>query len=229
MKAHLTAVALAFGTPSTATDTSQYFVELYDYKYTEPGLMSKVSPYAFAGIGYQDYKSQYQNGFVGNAKYFVGTTDYTSSSTGKTKNDLTTGLSGEISYKYNSFYVGLGFRQLNDRWGGKQSSTGHFTYNRRSQYLYAPLGNIIYNNRGGYFKYQVNYLISGNQTSYITQAGYSQTTNTQDSGYGVELEWLPNHNYGVFATHWNIADSSVNNGLYEPQNTTTEIGFKLLF
>lgn len=229
MKAYLTAVALAFGTPSTATDTSQYFVELYDYKYTEPGLMSKVSPYAFAGIGYQDYKSQYQNGFVGNAKYFVGTTDYTSSSTGKTKNDLTTGLSGEISYKYNSFYVGLGFRQLNDRWGGKQSSTGAYTYDRKSQYLYMPFGIIRYNEKGGYLKTQVNYLLRGTQTSYLNRPGYTTTTNKQKSGYGLEVEYAPNSRYSIFAKHWSIDKSTINNGLHEPNNTTNEFGVKIKF
>ena len=224
------AIVSAFGTASYADSSkSQFFVELYTYGYSEPSVMSKDSEVGFVGLGYQNYGAQYQDGFISNARYFVGTTKYKSASTGTTKDDLTTGFSGEVAYKKEAFFVGLGYRQLDDHWGGKQSSTGHWSYDRKSRYLYAPFGSIFYNEKGGYLKTQFNYLIIGKQTSYLDRPGYTTTTNRQKSGYGIEVEYAPNNKYGVFLNRWSIDDSTVNNGLYEPNNTTTELGIKITF
>ena len=225
------AIALGCSTASYADDSkSQFFVELYTYGYTEPSVMSKDAEIGFVGLGFQNYGSADEDGFIANGRYFVGTTAYSSSGTGTTDNDLTSGFSAEVAYKKQSFFAGLGYRQLYDNWGGKQSSTGHWSYDRKSQYLYVPIGSMVYMENGGHFKSQFNYLIGGKQTSYLGGlSGYADTTNTQKSGWGVELEYAPLENYAMFVRHWNIEDSTVNNGLYEPSNTTTEIGVKYAF
>ena len=216
------------------TNSDRYFIELYSYGYEEPSLMTKDSEIAFFSLGWQDYGMAGSDGFIGNARYFYGTTEYASTSTGTTSGDPTSGVQAELAYKWSmtdyDLFAGLGYRQLFDDWGGKQSSTGHWSYDRRSKYLYAPIGILNHIEGGGYFKGQLNYLIEGTQTSYLGYlSGYSDTTNTQNSGYGLELEYSPNEKYAVFMRYWDIEDSTVNNSMYEPNNTTTELGFKWLF
>ena len=210
----LAAIALSVSAASAVADNSKYFVEVYKYAYAEPSVMTKDSEIGFIGLGYQNYGAQDEDGIISTARLFIGTTKYASTSTGTTTDDLTTGFSSEVAYKKESFFVGLGYRYLFDKWGDKQSSTGAYTYNRKSQYLYMPVGIIRYNEKGGYLKTQFNYLLGGTQTSYLTRPGYTTTTNKQKSGYGLEVEYAPNSKYSIFAKHWSINKSTINNGLF---------------
>jgi len=230
----ITFLFILYGT-SLYADTSRTYIEIYHYGYNEPNLMTKDSSIAFFGLGFQDYGIVDTNSVIGNVRYFIGDTDYWSTSTGTTSNDPTYGFSGELAYKWSmnthGIFVGLGYRQLYDDWAPKQSSTGHWTYDRKSEYFYLPLGVINYFGESGYIKSQFNYLIEGTQTSFLGYLGgsYLDTINDQSSGYGLDLEYSTGNAYSVFLRYWNIDDSTVNNGLYEPNNTTTEIGFKYLF
>jgi len=216
-------------------DSSRTYIEMYNYGYDEPNLMTKDSSIAFFSLGFQDYGTIDTDSIIGNVRYFIGETDYWSTSTGTTSNDPTYGFSGELAYKRTisnyGIFLGLGYRQLYDDWAPKQSSTGHWAYDRKSEYLYLPLGIINYFGESGYFKSQLNYLIEGTQTSYLGYLGgsYLDTINDQSSGYGLDLEYSSGNAYSIFIRYWNIDDSTINNGLYEPNNTTTEIGFKYLF
>ena len=218
------------------TNSDRYFIELYSYGYEEPSVMTKDSEIAFFSLGWQDYGMAGSDGFIGNARYFYGTTEYASTSTGTTSGDPTSGVQAELAHKWSmtdyDLFAGLGYRRLFDDWGGKVSSTNNWTYDRRSEYFYAPIGILNHIEGGGYFKGQFNYLIEGTQTSYLSDGGsYSDVTSTQNSGYGLELEYSPQSNYAVFLRYWDIDDGTVESrySTYEPNNTTTELGFKWLF
>ena len=126
-----------------------------------------------------------------------------------------------------------------------QSSTGHWGYDRTSQYFYLPVGMINYLENSGYFKAQYNHLISGNQKSdigYFSASDYDWDA-TQKKGYGYSFEYAPNENYSFFLRYWKIENSEYVRytgtsgcGVYtppcsvlEPLNDTLELGMKVLF
>ena len=216
-------------------DNSKYYVELYGYRYDEPSVMTKNSETLFLSLGFQDYGKDGVVSVIGNGRYFYGTTKYDSTSSGTTNGDLTFGYLLEAAFKWTindiNVFTGLGYRTLYDDWGGKRSSTGHYSYDRASKYVYLPIGYIDYLENNGYFKIQYNYLLEGKQTSYAGYLGGSHrdTINTQNSGYGFDVEYSPDLNYSVFLRYWDIEDSNVVNNVYEPNNTTFELGYKYLF
>jgi len=219
----------------TNADNLKYYLELYAYGYNEPNVMNKKSETLFFSLGFQDYGEDGVDSLIANGRYFYGTTKYDSSSTGTTSDDPTFGYLLEAAFKWTindiNVFTGLGYRTLYDDWGGKKSSTGHWSYDRESKYVYLPIGYIDYLENNGYFKIQYNYLLEGKQTSYAGYLGGSHrdTINTQNSGYGFDVEYSPDLNYSVFLRYWDIEDSNVVNNIYEPNNTTVELGYKYLF
>jgi len=230
----LSAIWVLVGSVTNA-DNFKYHVELYSYGYDEPSVMTKKSETLFFSLGFQDYGEDGVDSFIGNGRYFYGTTKYDSISTGTTSGDATFGYLLEAAFKWTindiNVFTGLGYRTLYDDWGGKKSSTGNWTYDRESTYVYLPIGYMNYLENNGYFKMQYNYLLEGKQTSYLGYLGgsYVDTTNTQNSGYGFDAEYSPNLKYSVFFRYWDIEDSNVVNSIYEPNNTTVELGYKYLF
>lgn len=209
-------------------DEGLYF-DFSSYYYEEPGLM-KVRSWPVFGIGYRDFRainnsddenlnlfSYYVEGSFGNA-------NYTSTSTGKSDYlQYKIQAEGLVSLPSNTF-IGIGYRWLYSDWGGKRSSTGHWTYDRESNYLYVPLGFSQ-----GAFQFQYNHLIEGKQISYLTDAGVSRdVTNKQKNGYGWQIKLDP-----FYLRYWSIADSefdcSLGVCLYEPRNETFEFGLQFTY
>ena len=231
-----------------AVKTQKYYAEIYGYSYEEPNVMNKNSSVPFIGVGVQDFGQAGRSGLIYEARASYGETDYSSNGTGTVDGTPTYVYSGEVSWltshkEYNIF-AGLGYRHLFDDWGGVQSSTGAWGYDRTSQYVYLPVGMINYLENSGYFKAQYNYLISGQQTSslgYLSGTDYD-LKHDQESGYGYSLEYAPNKNYSLFLRYWKIEDSKIVtytgsvgcNGsppcsTLEPVNDTLELGVKVLF
>ena len=105
--------------------------------------------------------------------------------------------------------------------------------------MYAPVGYFLKNTDGSSAKFQFNYLIEGQQDSYLSDvAGYADIRNKQKDGYGLDLSYMPaGSKWEIFAKYWNIDKSTTNTStgsIYrvtgtEPKNETIEIGFKLAF
>jgi hypothetical protein len=128
-------------------------------------------------------------------------------------------------------YAGYGYRRLVDYSGGELTTTGHVGYDRVSQYHYVPIGlEALFRVTPSWaFKPTVeyDYFIAGKQDSYI----YGGIENDQESGYGLRASLMAvtgvgsrTIELGPFVRYWNIDDSKVDRGFYEPANETLEVG-----
>ena len=134
-----------------------------------------------------------------------------------------------------TIYTGVGNRFLNDDGGSDPAG-----YDRRANYIYLPLGFTTLRNLTGNWLMSANaefdVLITGNQTSSLGDFGYGTIHNKQNSGYGmrgsVGFEYTGKDmdvSIEPFIRYWNIADSEVVRGWYEPKNNATEIGLDFIF
>ena len=177
-------------------------------------------------------------------EYSFGNVDYTSAGTGTMKKEY---YKSRLEYYVSNIsrvgandikpFIGLGYRDLLDDSGFKQSSTNHLGYDRLSQYFYMPIGAIWYMSDTLSLKSQYNYFILGKQTSFLNEIlpnNYSiNPENTQNIGWGVDLTLRSKLNnkwstYGFFRS-WNIEDSDLTSCspltyCMEPKNQTHEIG-----
>jgi hypothetical protein len=139
-------------------------------------------------------------------------------------------------------YLGLGYRYLfNDLTG--YSSTGAGGYRRYSNYLYAPVGVTLRFDASSGWVFaptgEFDIFIQGKQKSMLSDAnaGLSDVTNTQKSGYGYRVYLMFEKDrlaIGPYLHYWHIDDSDVQPiGLgmagREPENWTREIGFELRY
>jgi hypothetical protein len=134
-----------------------------------------------------------------------------------------------------TIYSGIGYRYLND-----DESGDPFGYDRRSNYLYWPIGFKTLRNLSGKWLLSANaefdLLLHGSQSSDLSDFGYGTVHNKQNSGYGVRgavgFEYTTKEVAVIiqpFIRYWDIDESEVDNGFVEPKNNTTEIGLDLVF
>lgn len=128
-------------------------------------------------------------------------------------------------------YVGLGYRFLyNDLRG--TTSTGAGGYRRLSNYIYVPLGINTQAAVAGHMfdlNAEIGILLRGYQKSYLSDfySNVTDVTNEQKTGQNLRLSALyklGKWSAGPYYNHWRIGSSQVENGYYEPKNTTTEFG-----
>ena len=221
---------------------SETYIEAEHYYYEEPGLMDKESAPLFVNVGTRSYETleNETTALFYNLRLGYGLTDYKGS--GTTSGDPTYRFQGEVGlispHGNIRIFGGFGYRWLYDDWGGKVSSTGAYAYDRQSRYWYLPMGIVIANNNSGW-RFQYNYFIEGEQTSYLTNVpGYlNDIVNTQDSGNGFEVEYKFDNSWAVYLRSWDIDDSDLRvirttsgNSLgYEPKNETVEFGLTIFF
>lgn len=153
-------------------------------------------------------------------------------------------------------YFGLGFRYLFDDGGGRQTSTGHFGYDRESQYGYVPIGveYLAHFETGWSLGVNVEYdwIVKGKQSSHLEDVDPLLGTleNDQDDGYGVRGSVRltrrgrrANVFFEPFIRYWDVEDSTIEPLTYngqlifvgedtvmaglEPANKTIEYGFKI--
>ncbi len=150
-------------------------------------------------------------------------------------------------------YVGLGYRYLIDRGGGRLTDANFYGYNRESNYYYLPIGCFVDIpaphdwNIGLNFEY--DFFLQGVQKSRLSDGdqfnglGNDDIRNHQSKGFGLRgsvkfLKKLPGLDFYVepFIRYWNIDRSSLQSarvdGTFsstwnEPKNNTTEIGSKI--
>ena len=243
----LTASLIAFAVPASANvHKFALGAEGFSYKYREPGVMAdKGNLYGVSG----EYSYAWSNGIFiqPELRYAYGKTSYRSHRTGRmgrhTPNHLVetrflTGYTHSFSPTLTiTPFIGLGYRYKRDESAGMVSSTGHYGYHRESNYLYIPIGLKANQQLGekcaleGSTEYDV--FIGGRQHSHLPSGSVS---NDQHHGYGARAELLLSTKFttsklavGPFINYWKIKDSKVESGVYEPRNTTTELGVKIKY
>jgi len=116
-------------------------------------------------------------------------------------------------------------------------------YQRFSNYLYAPLGLTSRFHVNGQWvivpTVEYDYFIKGKQISQFSDAGqgFSDTTNTQDNGYGYRVSVMAEKGswaLGPWMHYWYIEDSDITQIGFgysgrEPKNETTEYGLELKY
>ena len=182
-------------------------------------------------------------------KLGYGQVDYTSAGTGtmsgipdyQFETSGAFGLGFEGTSLRTTPYIGAGFRYLLNASGLKQSSTGHYGYDRESRYIYIPIGINLETkpSNESYFAFRAeyDYFIYGQQKSYLSDVSpsYPDITNDQEEGSGLKLsaKYYIDKSGGLeaYMDYWDIADSKIDvtGNFMEPRNTTTELGLKLFW
>jgi len=251
-------LALSFVTPCFAQKHSlELGTETSYIKYEEPGLMKEegsmygiVSSYTYRGPVFILNNAMLK----ADGKTAWGKLDYTSPISGTMKDipDWLLELRGLVGYNFevkNHYpltwiitpYSGIGYRYLNDDSSGKASSLGALGYERESNYIYSPVGLEIAadlkNNWliGAVAEYDVFW--RGIQKSHFDYAGFPELVleNKQDEGYGLrgsikiekkgqKIDFIAE----PYIRYWKIKQSEMSLIGYEPKNTSTEIGLKLV-
>ena len=235
---------------------NQLGLTLSGYVYDESSLNVRMTAIN-VGVEYLGTYAFQNDWFVlGQIDYNNGPVKYSGSGTASGIPQYYVNLKAALGhdFTFNGFvlspYIGIGYRYLNQAFGGVTTSTGAAGYDRRSTYNYVPIGIIhrtaVNNNKAKLeTTLEYNYLISGNQYSGLAAANplLSNQNNAQNSGYGINLTILYKQDQwglGPYYKYWNIADSQTSpanfvasgvryNRIYEPANTTNEFGLKLIY
>jgi hypothetical protein len=214
-----------------------------DFTYNESSVQDNGTLYGIQG--YLALYDQWMKRVEGS--YLQGKIDYTSDSTGSMSDisDYIFEIRGLIGPNLSvsgteqfTPYSGLGYRYLNDDSAYRQTTTGHWGYEREQSYLYLPLGVLVKLTNGelsitGQFEY--DYLMEGHNHSYLsTVPGYPDISVTQHDGYGlrasltfsrpVAIGSISALSFSPYIKYWSIQNSSVDSGYYEPKNDSTEFG-----
>jgi len=233
-------------------------LEVYSFKYKEPGVMEEEGVFCAVRLGYtsRDWVSSSPQEsppdggmmFRAEARLALGQVDYDGGS-----QDLQTGeispltvdniddfaiegrlllgadrLGGEM---LNTLYTGIGYRYLND-----DLSSAPGGYERESNYYYVPIGYEIDANLRADWSWvgriEFDYLLWGLQRSHV----YPVLENRQNSGHGyrasIKLQKKSQDVMFViepFFRYWDIDKSEVEPGGFEPKNETTEYGIQLVW
>ena len=239
--ASIMAVSSAFATELTFDITRYAYEEVTD---AGAFYISDKSKPVFISVGIRDWDRPKTNKsfrllYTGEVTY--GKVDYNSASTGDSvKEYYKARAEGYWAYRYNesiSPYVGAGYRLLYDNSGGSYTSTNAWLYDRRSQYLYIPIGARFDLTNKLSIKAQYNLFLYGDQKSYTSvKAPNPNVTNEQYEGWGMDItstyQYMDNWNIYGFFRHWDIEKSEIETGVvsgstiswWEPDNTTNEIG-----
>ncbi len=245
--------------------------EVFDYTYREEGFMKLDG--SMAGV-YGVYTHHFhENEPVGSwkevfsgvdrlnfirldSRYSRGTDiKYRSEGTGESENEThfayETRLVAGADYPVSgtpvtvSPYVGLGYRYLKDDNGGGRTSTGNWSYDRESEYVYIPLGVDVARSFNSGWKAVANleydFFVDGTQKSHLEDDPngiYTETlVNDQNQGYGcrgsvkfIKEMTAVNVVFEPFTRYWHIkasegACTSDTCGI-EPNNRTWEFGVK---
>lgn len=223
--------------------------EIYHFKYKEPDVMKETGMFygifgAYTYRGWAQASPEEHPGskwmFRYEGRFAAGLVDYDGATFDETPltisniDDRTFEgriLLGPDFPKANSIdtlYFGLGYRFLKDDVG----------YKRESNYFYIPLGidSMRGLKNGWYFGWTAEYdlFIRGQQNSHLSDVGYVDIENKQDSGHGlrgsvkfVKKEKKTDFIIEPFIRYWDIDNSDiVDVGFYEPANKTWEYGIR---
>jgi hypothetical protein len=228
--------------------------EIYYFEYEEPGLMEEEGVFygifvAYTHRGWVEAPSSESKWMVrAEGRFAYGQVDYDGAFSDGTPlkvdsiDDYTFEgrlLLGPDFLKENSvdtLYFGLGYRYLNDDMS-KQHPAG---YERESNYLYMPLGIETLNNLKNEWYLGLNaefdLFLWGQQNSHLSDVGYVDVENEQDSGYGLRvsvrfLKKAEKTDFIIepFVRYWDIDESDVVLGAMEPANETLEYGIRLIW
>ncbi|MCP4024253.1 MAG: hypothetical protein GY729_20600 [Desulfobacteraceae bacterium] len=228
-------------------------IQTYYFDYEEPGIMEQEGYYL--GFTYQ-FGYQKDKWFLkADGMIAPGLVDYESAQTGSLDGERNItfeirGIGGYVILEKGATkitpFIGIGYHFLENKSELKQSTTGHYGYDRESHYCYIPIGVTVEVGLGNGWRLvpevEYDYFITGQQdsrTGYLS--GYTDVSNDQDSGYGYRFslgfaKQMKQFDLLIrfFFRYWDINDSDVTidpygRGWIEPDNETHEYGIECSF
>jgi hypothetical protein len=227
-----------FATAAPLANEASIEVGVADYRYQEPSLNVVLKGFQTHVAGRYAYGIGSDKHLVVDGRWAGGPLDYSSDGSGTNAGqpNYLLDLRGMLSWRNNAgfgffdSYVGFGTRYLVNDGAGRFTTTGAYGYTRLSRYQYVPLGVTLHtHNNTVETNLELNLLLQGKQTSYLQ--GYT-AQNPQKRGLGFRSSVLFKKDkwaLGPYVQYWNVPDSEVDAGLYEPANTTRELGVKLRY
>lgn len=249
--------------------------EISWFEYEEPSFMEEEGIFYgfFGGYTYRPHENNkiatladvFSNGnsinmFDVDVLFKWAEVDYTSVSTGSLDNidDFLLEIRGVAGYDIPvgadsriTPFVGFGYRYLNDDSGGLRTTTGHFGYERESNYFYIPIGvevgTELDNDWAVAASVEYDFFVHGKQESHLEDAllGLSTVKNDQNDGYGIRgstriTKKLEKVNLFIepYIRYWKVEDSDVApitfSGVLvgfgqEPENKSVETGARVGF
>lgn len=189
-----------------------------------------------------------ENLFIrGELSLAFGKVDYTSKNTGTIDDEDNSRfeirmLLGHKNFLINNldYYAGFGYRKLVNDAENMITTTGHYGYKRTSRYAYIPLGLRARIGSSKKFKIEAlaeyDFFLRGKQESDLTYLGSYKSEKDQNDGYGARgsvkfiIPTGDKKEFIVepFVNYWDIDDSNPDQYglLYEPKNTSLEVGMK---
>jgi len=258
--------ALAGSTATGADGPAKYTFEIgpefFTHKYKEPGLMEQKGNFygvAMNAATHEEWMWAAQLELAGGKVDYDGalvdfdtgeTTPYKISDISDWMVEGRVLLGPEFRWQggYGSPYVGLGYRWLWDKGGGR----GIGGYDRAANYFYVPLGGTVTFALGDGWSLcptaEYDYFIFGEQISKFSDIdpGFSDLTNRQTSGHGWRASLSLEKDFGTwglkvqpFVRYWKIGKSKTVEIEYEgigpigigwePKNETREAGVQVFF
>ncbi len=230
--------AAPFAAAAPLANEASVEVGVADYRYQEPNLGVVLKGFQSYLAGRYAYGIDSNKHLVVDGRWSGGPLDYASDGSGTNAGqpNYLLDLRGMVSLRSNAgfgffdTYVGLGTRYLVNDGAGRFTTTGAYGYTRLSRYQYVPLGVTLHtHNNTLETNLELNVLLQGKQTSYLQ--GYT-AQNPQKKGTGFRTSMLFKKDkwaLGPYAQFWNVPDSEIDAGFYEPANTTREVGVKLRY
>lgn len=231
----------------------------YQYHEKHNGLpIMNLKGYLIGGAIAYNYTTQGGYVFGADMDFAGGYADYESNSSGTMDDERQQKFEGRVKVGKNFYpskglvltpYTGFGVRVKSDYSGDKISSAGHIGYDRRSTYLYIPIGLKLKKHYNTDWAFEIfgefDIFLQGKNYSDSTIVGPSMT-HTQKEGYGLKagfetIRILPNTHsisFGPYVNFWHIKDSDIvvtkkYNGTFsvsmEPDNKTLEAGLAVRY
>jgi len=222
----------------------------YQYRETSHNkFLMHFKGYMVGGLAGYSYTTQ--EGFLFGAEidFSGGAVNYDSNRTGSMSNVKQNKFEGRLKSGKNFHmangltltpYTGFGVRVKSDYMGGRRTSTGHIGYDRRSTYLYIPVGTKLKKQLSSDWAVEAfgefDIFLHGIQHS-DGVGNHPATTHTQKRGYGVRgnieavKTFSKKHSlsFGPFINFWHVKDSNIVKNSMEPNNQTIEAGVALKY
>lgn len=223
------------------------------YEYEEPNLMNLRSGIVaeedkIKNLGFlYNYKNSalvggYLDEFEFDIGYQIMRQTYWSNGSGTLDDNKVNVFNSRILYgsqysKKLMLKTGLGYRRLYDYGQDRQTTTGHWGYDREQDYVFIPIiaeidAPIPELKLKGKLKLEYDHIFSGENTSYAAYLGGGNQDNTysNDDGYIWKVSYQSKYKDYIIEPYYefmSIEESDIVSGFYEPSNTTKEIGLKL--
>ena len=223
------------------------------YEYEEPdfmnlrsGLVAEEDKFENIGLMYNYKNSALVGGYLNEFEFDIGykilNQTYWSNGTGTLDDNKVNVFNSRILYgsqysKKLMLKTGIGYRKLYHYWQDRNTTTGHWGYDREQDYTYIPIiaeleAPIPELKLKGKLKLEFDHIFSGKHTAYMGyRGGDNKDLNFKNNdGYIWKVSYQSEYKDFILEPYYefmSVEESDTDSGFLEPSNTTKEFGIKL--